>query len=166
MLCWYPLLFLAVFWLKLFSPLLILLTSPHCLSWSKSHLMSIFIILFLTTACSTRLGVPAMSFFLWLSTPSYLLDQLSMSYFALILSIRVIAAMIPWHVVLLYSIMLPSLRTPLIFLLHLKMFTFYHHLIHHLLSPLEFLLIRPPKNRTYLFLQPITLVQSLVLLYR
>ena len=41
-----------------------------------------------------------------------------------ILSIRVIAAVIPWHVVILYSVMSPSLRTLLIFHFHFGKYTF------------------------------------------
>ena len=110
-------------------------------SWLKSHLTGISILLPRTIACSACLGVPVMSFFLRPSAPSYLADQLSVSYSASVLSIRVIIAMIHWHVVFLYPVMSSSLRTLLIFLFHLRMFTFCRHLIHHLLSPLEYLLI-------------------------
>ena len=67
-------------------------------------------------------------------------DQLSVSYLTLVLSIRIITVMIPWHVFL-YPVMSPSLRTLLIFHLHLRMYIFCRHLIHRLLSLLDFLLI-------------------------
>jgi len=88
----------------------------------------------------TCLGVPAMSF-LRSSTPSYLPNQLSASYSTSVLSIRIITAMIPWHVNFLSLVMSPSLRYSPYFLLHLRMFTFCHHLMHHMLSLLEFLSI-------------------------
>jgi len=103
-------------------------------------------------------------YFLWPNAPSYLPDQLSASYLVSALSIRVIAAVIPYHVFL-YPVMSPSFRTPF-FLLHLRMFTFCRHIIHYLLSPLEFLLIRSLQNMPCLFLQLITLVQSPLLLYQ
>ena len=54
---------------------------------------------------------------------------------------KVITTMILWQVIFLYHVISFLLRTLLIFLLHLRMFTLYRHLIYHLLSLLEFLLI-------------------------
>ena len=132
---------LAVFGQKLFLHLSTTLTSPHHLSCLKSHLMSISILLLPNIVCSTCLGVHSMSFFLQSSVPSYLPDQLSTSYLASVLSITVIVVIICWHIVFLYFVMSPSSRNSLIFLLYLRMFTFYCYQIIHLLSPIEFLLI-------------------------
>ena len=57
LLYWYPLLFLAFFGQKLFSPLSTLLTLLHHLSCSASHLMSISTLLLRTIACSAVLAM-------------------------------------------------------------------------------------------------------------
>jgi len=104
--------------------------------------MSVSTPLLLIIACSKFFDVLAMPSFLRMSEVSYLLDKLSVYYSALVPSTRVIAAMIPWHIIFLYPIMSPSSRTLIIFHIHFKMYNFCRHLIYHLLRLPDFILIR------------------------